>query len=239
MKLIHISHLLTYFKCFFLLTVFIVLFSCSTEKDESNEVRRKISINENWKFFKYENADDADKLIYDTRPELEDIEELRVADAEPSDAEVTNINSEVLKPWILASSNKFIKDPSKHHIRPESNPGYDFPFVQKDFDDNAWELVDLPHDWAIAGPFQEGWDTEVGGGMGRLPSNGIAWYRKKLDVSSIDVGKSIFLDIDGAMSYAMVWLNGNLVGGWPYGYNSFRLDLTPFIIHDAENQLAI
>ena len=239
MKLIHISHLLTYFKCFFLLTVFIVLFSCSTEKDESNEVRRKISINENWRFFKYENADDADKLIYDTRPELEDIEELRVADAEPSDAEVTNINSEVLKPWILASSNKFIKDPSKHHIRPESNPGYDFPFVQKDFDDSAWELVDLPHDWAIAGPFQEGWDTEVGGGMGRLPSNGIAWYRKKLDVSSIDVGKSIFLDIDGAMSYAMVWLNGNLVGGWPYGYNSFRLDLTPFIIHDAENQLAI
>lgn len=51
--------------------------------------------------------------------------------------------------------------------------------------------------------------------------------------------KSIFLDIDGAMSYAIVWLNGQLVGGWPYGYNSFRLDLTPFIKFGGENQLVI
>ena len=41
------------------------------------------------------------------------------------------------------------------------------------------------------------------------------------------------------MSYAMVWLNGNLVGGWPYGYNSFRLDLTPYIKPGGDNQLAI
>lgn len=41
------------------------------------------------------------------------------------------------------------------------------------------------------------------------------------------------------MSYAMVWLNGNLVGGWPYGYSSFRLDLTPYIKLGADNQLAI
>jgi len=48
-----------------------------------------------------------------------------------------------------------------------------------------------------------------------------------------------FLDIDGAMSYAIVWLNGNLVGGWPYGYNSWRLDLTPYIVPGDKNQLAI
>ena len=41
------------------------------------------------------------------------------------------------------------------------------------------------------------------------------------------------------MSYAMVWLNGKLVGGWPYGYNSFRLDLTPYINFGGDNQLAI
>lgn len=45
-------------------------------------------------------------------------------------------------------------------------------------------------------------------------------------MDAADTGKSLFLDIDGAMSYAAVWLNGNLVGGWPYGYASFRLDLT-------------
>lgn len=75
--------------------------------------------------------------------------------------------------------------------------------------------------------------------MGRLPSQGVAWYRKKLNIPSEDRDKFIYLDIDGAMSYAMVWLNGNLVGGWPYGYNSFRLDLTPYIKTGSDNQLAI
>ncbi|TWH08924.1 beta-galactosidase [Pseudoxanthomonas taiwanensis J19] len=49
----------------------------------------------------------------------------------------------------------------------------------------------------------------------------------------------MYLDIDGAMSYATVWLNGRLVGGWPYGYNSWRVDLTPYVEFGARNQLAI
>jgi beta-galactosidase len=67
----------------------------------------------------------------------------------------------------------------------------------------------------------------------------VAWYRKKLDIPTSDAGRSIFLDVDGAMSYAMVWLNGKLVGGWPYGYASWRVDLTPYIRPGGENQLAI
>src|SRR5262249_32234939 len=59
------------------------------------------------------------------------------------------------------------------------------------------------------------------------------------DIPATDSGKCVYLDIDGAMSYAMVWLNGNLVGGWPYGYNSFRLDLTPYLKFGGDNQLAI
>jgi len=45
-----------------------------------------------------------------------------------------------------------------------------------------------------------GWKAEVGGGMGRLHITGVAWYRKKLDIPASDAGKSIFLDVDGAMS---------------------------------------
>ncbi len=52
-------------------------------------------------------------------------------------------------------------------------------------------------------------------------------------------GKSLFLDIDGAMSYSEVWLNGQFVGGWPYGYSSFRLNLTPYAKPGADNTLAI
>ncbi|HCY40130.1 MAG TPA: beta-galactosidase [Prolixibacteraceae bacterium] len=201
--------------------------------------RERISINEGWSFFKYESEAKADQLIYDVRPEITDNTENKVADAKPTEAVEVEAKQEVLKPWILPSANDFIKDPAKRHVRPEGNPGGDFPFVQSNFDDHSWEKVTLPHDWAIKGPFQKGPNTEVGGGMGRLPVNGVAWYRKKLDIPASDSGKSIFLDIDGAMSYAIVWLNGQLVGGWPYGYNSFRLDLTPYIEFGGNNQLAI
>ena len=62
---------------------------------------------------------------------------------------------------------------------------------------------------------------------------------KRLDISESDEGKSIFLEVEGAMSYAIVWLNGKLVGGWPFGYSSWSLDLTPYINFEGDNQLAI
>ncbi|ORY15379.1 glycoside hydrolase superfamily [Clohesyomyces aquaticus] len=99
----------------------------------------------------------------------------------------------------------------------------------------SWEAVDLPHDWAIKGPFNA---PGISGGMGRLPSNGIGWYRRKISFSAEDTTRNLFLDIEGAMLYAAVWLNGNLVGGWPYGYASWRLDLTPYA-KSGDNILAI
>jgi len=201
--------------------------------------REHISINEDWSFYKYDSIAQADKLIYDVRLEVKDDQDDRAADAKPTEALEVETTQEVLKPWVLPTCNDFIKDPVKRHVRPEGNPGSDFPFVQSDFDDSSWESVNLPHDWAIKGPFQKGWGAEVGGSMGRLPSPGVAWYRKKLDIPAADAGKSIFLDVDGAMSYAIVWLNGKLVGGWPYGYASWRVDLTPYVVPGSENQLAI
>ncbi|HRZ96454.1 MAG TPA: beta-galactosidase GalB [Paludibacter sp.] len=204
-----------------------------------NESRQRISINEGWSFYKYDDVSKADRLIYDVRPAVSGSKDYVVADAKPTEAVGVVATETVLKPWILPTANRFIKDPAKRHIRPAGNPGGNFPFVQSNFDESTWEKVTLPHDWAIKGPFQTGWDAEVSGGMGRLPVNGVAWYRKKLDISADDAGKAIFLEIEGAMSYAMVWLNGNLVGGWPYGYNSWQVDLTPYILPGVENQLAI
>ncbi|SFD98226.1 beta-galactosidase [Chitinophaga sp. CF118] len=199
--------------------------------------RERISINEGWKFFRYDA--EPDKLIYDVRPEVTDHNDNKVADSRPTEAVTINSSEKVLKNWILPSGNDFIADPAKRHQRPQGQPGSNFPFVQSNFNDQSWESVTLPHDWAIKGPFYREANAIVGGGMGRLPIQGVAWYRKKLNITAADKGKSIYLDIDGAMSYAMVWLNGNLVGGWPYGYNSFRLDLTPYIKPGGDNQLAI
>jgi beta-galactosidase len=208
-------------------------------KQTGNINRQRISINEGWNFYKYDSITKADSFLYDVRPQVKDNNDNKDADSQPTEAIAAESTQAVLKSWILPTGNRFIKDPAKQHIRPEGNPGSNFSFVLENFDDSSWKKVNLPHDWAISGPFFVGENPEVGGGMGRMPSNGVAWYRKKLDITVSDKGKSIFLDIDGAMSYSMVWLNGHLVGGWPYGYNSFRLDLTPYVVPGGANQLAI
>lgn len=103
------------------------------------------------------------------------------------------------------------------------------------WDDSSWRKLDVPHDFAIEGPFR----MDLSGNTGRLPYQGIGWYRKSFVLDSTDADKRIYVDFDGVMAYAQVWLNGQYVGGWPYGYNSFRLDLTPYVRTDGENLLAV
>lgn len=142
-----------------------------------------------------------------------------------------------LKPWIMPSGNDFIVSGTKHQLPSATAPGSKVQYVQSSFDDSAWEKVNVPHDWGIKGPFNV--TGPLLGDMGGLPTDGVGWYRRSVKIDA--PAKSVFLDIDGAMSYAAVWLNGNLVGGWPYGYNSFRLDLTPYLQTSAgkDNLLAI
>ncbi len=139
-----------------------------------------------------------------------------------------------LKPYLLPCANDFFIFGDKH-LRPGGNPGSDVAYVKPGFDDSGWRQLHLPHDWAIEGPF----NIDYEGATGKLPYWGVRWYRKKLDIPQTDAGKQIYLDIDGAMSYASVWCNGNYVGGWPYGYASFRLDLTPYIKAGTTNTLAV
>lgn len=75
-------------------------------------------------------------------------------DARPDEAvQMAAIARDALKPWILPTGNLFIADPAKRHRRPAGDPENDVAFVRHDFDDSAWKKVDLPQDWAIAGPF--------------------------------------------------------------------------------------
>ncbi len=101
--------------------------------------------------------------------------------------------------------------------------------------DNNWRTLDLPHDWAIEGPFNDTLENNTG----LLPWKGIGWYRKHFTLSNNDREKRIYADFDGAMAYAKVWLNGKFVGEWPYGYTSFRLDLTPYVQFGKENVIAV
>lgn len=101
-------------------------------------------------------------------------------------------------------------------------------------DDSGWRRVDLPHDFAIEGPFR----IELPGETGKLPYQGIGWYRKHF-IPELAEGERLYIDFDGAMCNAEVWLNGRYVGTWPFGYNSFRLDLTPHLKRGEENVLAV
>ena len=103
------------------------------------------------------------------------------------------------------------------------------------FDDSGWRMLDVPHDWGIEGPFRD----DLPGDTGKLPWKGIGWYRKHFNVPAGDQGKRIFIDFDGAMANARVWLNGHEVGGWPYGYQPFRLELTPHVKFGSDNVLAV
>lgn len=104
-----------------------------------------------------------------------------------------------------------------------------------DLDDSGWRNLDLPHDWAIEGPFR----IEIAGEAGKLPYKAIGWYRKHFNLPKSDSGKQIYIDFDGAMAYAEIWCNGRYVGTWPYGYNSFRMDLTPYCKFGGENVVAV
>jgi len=101
--------------------------------------------------------------------------------------------------------------------------------------DTGWRTLNLPHDWGVEGPFSDTLEN----GTGLLPWKGIGWYRKHFTVNEPDKHRRFYIDFDGAMAYARVWLNGNFVGEWPYGYTSFRLDLTPYIKFDGENIIAV
>ena len=141
-----------------------------------------------------------------------------------------------IKDWVMATGTEFTKDPNlANKKRPAGNLGADVAYTQPGFDDKGWRPVTLPHDWGIEGPFKQ----EYSGAPGRLPWWGVAWYRKHFNVPASDQDRQIYLDVDGAMAYANVWLNGQYVGGWPYGYASWRLDLTPYVKFGAENVIAI
>ncbi|PSR13774.1 MAG: glycoside hydrolase family 2 [Bacteroidetes bacterium] len=102
-------------------------------------------------------------------------------------------------------------------------------------DDTRWETLSVPHDWAISGPF----DPLGNGNTAKLPWQGQGWYRRTLDLPATAAGQRIYLLFDGVMAFPKVYLNGQLVGEWDYGYNSFYLDVTDQVIFGQPNLLAV
>ncbi|MBV8857828.1 MAG: DUF4982 domain-containing protein [Acidobacteria bacterium] len=105
-----------------------------------------------------------------------------------------------------------------------------------EFDDAAWRRLDVPHDWSIEGPFDEKNPTGKDGAY--LPA-GVGWYRKHFNVPAGDSRRRVFVDFDGVMANSDVWVNGFHLGKRPYGYSSFRYELTDHLDFGKENVVAV
>ena len=103
------------------------------------------------------------------------------------------------------------------------------------FDDSSWRNQNLPHDWAIEGPF----DIEYNARCGGLPFHGEGWYRKSFNVPKNLKGKHVSLHFDGAMYNAKIWLNGVLIGNRPNGYIGFSVKLSEYLNYGGENLIAV
>ena len=126
-------------------------------------------------------------------------------------------------------------------------------FSSVGYDDAKWQNVTVPHDWAIYGPFsphndrqfvaieQDGQKEAIShaGRTGGLPFVGPGWYRLDFEAPSFEKGKRATLVFDGAMRHARVYINGQEAGYWPYGYNTFHLDATPYLKAGQVNELAV
>jgi beta-galactosidase len=100
------------------------------------------------------------------------------------------------------------------------------------FDDRGWRQLNVPHDWSIEGPF----GAEFGSGNGFAPG-GIGWYRKHFKLDADQKGRVVTIEFDGVYDYSEVWINGQLVGGRPYGFSSFQVDLTPFVKFGSDDNI--
>jgi len=106
-----------------------------------------------------------------------------------------------------------------------------------DLKDSSWRSLNLPHDWSIEGEFSK--DNPAGVGGGALPG-GIGWYRKTFTLPEADSSKLIFIDFDGIYRNSEVWINNHYLGMRPYGYSSFRYELTQYLNYgNKENVLAV
>lgn len=157
----------------------------------------------------------------------------------------------------IGRSAEISKRPFDSPIRQNVGLNFEWRFYKNDcngaetpsFDDSKWVIVDVPHDWSIAGPVDKSnsidvkdfekwvrWTKE--GSQGYLP-RGIGWYRKHLTCPKEYKGKKVFIEFDGVYRNSDVWLNGHHLGNHISGYISFVYDLTPYLNYNGDNVLAV
>ena len=161
---------------------------------------------------------------------------------------ISIVNCQIMKhsiPFVLLSAMAVLSAQASTGIRPDGqtllDQGWRFQLSAPDdassltFDDASWRLLDLPHDWSIEGVAAP--DNAMGNDGGYFP-DGYGWYRRHLTVGPLADGEELWLYFEGAYMQTEVWVNGQRAGQHAYGYTSFRVDLTPYLV-EGDNVLAV
>lgn len=108
-------------------------------------------------------------------------------------------------------------------------------FSKENYNDAAWKNLNVPHDWSFEKGVRKGGDQGQGGGY---HDGGIGWYRKNFNVKKESLSKIIYINFDGVYMNSEVWVNGNYLGKRPYGYISFRYNISKYL-KEGKNTIAV
>ena len=109
--------------------------------------------------------------------------------------------------------------------------------VKPDADITSWKKMDLPHDWSIHFDFDH--DSPAQNEGGQL-NGGDGWYRKTFKLDEKDLNKDVRVTFDGVYMDSQVFVNGQLVGHYPNGYNQFSYDISNYLHKDGrENVISV
>jgi beta-galactosidase len=113
-------------------------------------------------------------------------------------------------------------------------------FVRPDIDDTIWQAIDLPHDWAVALPFdKDGNKGEGSKALGPRWDTNIGWYRRSFDLPADDAGKTLSVEFDGVFRNSVVWINGHCLGRNVSGYTGFWYDISKYAVYGGKNVLVV
>jgi beta-galactosidase len=214
-------------KIFFtvLLNILLGFLIFSLENAAADQPRERLLLDSGWRF---QLGDPPDVLTNSAEtnvtyyPEIPNLEKLETD-------EITGVNSETN----LAT---LTPDPVATHM------GENVSVVQTNFDDSAWQAINLPHDWVVSLPFDS--TADMGHGY-KLMINGtnspttVGWYRHTFTLPSCDTNKTMWLEFDGAYRNCLVWFNGHILGRHVSGYTSFSFDVSPYVNPGGTNVLVV
>ena len=182
---------------------FFIMLSSVSSFTARSEGAEQIPFSDNWKFTRGEDSDALWRLSW-----------------------------HVLEPFALFTGNDLVKNGEKTDFKGRPRPEKGLERIFPNYDDSAWENVNVPHDYAIGEQFSRNNDPRDS----YLPCRDVGWYRKTFATPPAEKDSRFYLDFDGVMSHCAVWVNAKLVGGWAYGYTSFRIDITPYINKDRSQK---